>query len=126
MRTTVRLTDRCAILAGNDQRTQQVNSAFEVVLLGVQVDADEVRVEFGLRHRQGCCYPCQGCSSRALVSSLRTDRRKLLARWTSSSSRGPTGQEEAICFTWASRPGAGTSSFVPATKSFKWPATGPW
>ena len=44
------------------------------------------------------------------MPSLRTERRKLLARWISSSSRGPTDQVAAICLTWASRPGAGTSS----------------
>ena len=61
-RTTARLRDRRAVLAGDDQGTEQVDPAFEVVLLGVEVDADEVRVQVGLRHRQACCCPCRGCS----------------------------------------------------------------
>ena len=48
-----RLADRRAILAGDDQGTEAVDPVFEVVVLGVDVDADEVRVQVGRGHRQG-------------------------------------------------------------------------
>jgi len=43
--TTAFLADRHPILAGDDQRSQQVDSTFEVILLGVEVDANEVGVQ---------------------------------------------------------------------------------
>jgi hypothetical protein len=43
---------RRAVLAGDDQGAEQVDPAFEVVVLGVEVDADEVRVQVRRGHRQ--------------------------------------------------------------------------
>ena len=54
--------------------------------------------------------PLSGMKPRAGVPSFLADRRKLLARWTSSSSLGPTGQVDAIRRTVGSWPGAGTRS----------------
>ena len=44
--------DRLAVLARDDQRTEQVHPPFEVVVLGVQVHPHEVGVQVGLRHRE--------------------------------------------------------------------------
>ena len=46
------LADRRAILAGDDQGTDQVDPIFKIILLGVEVDADEVGVHVGRGHRQ--------------------------------------------------------------------------
>ena len=112
--------DRRAVLAGDDQGAEQVDPVFEVVVLGVEVDADEVRVQVGRGHRQRCCSPCRGCSR---GPGCRPCGRSGGSSWPGGPVRRAGGRParwRRVCLTWASRPGAGTSSpGVPASSGAK-------
>src|SRR5262245_42351549 len=45
--------DRGAVPTGHDQGTEQVDAALQVVLLCVEVDPDQVRVQVRCGHREG-------------------------------------------------------------------------
>ena len=53
IRTTDRLPTGVPSLQATTRRTEEVNPVFEVVVLGFDVDADEVRVQFRRGHGQG-------------------------------------------------------------------------